>query len=253
MPPPTTTMSKVSVASRSNIADRSNGVSIGGACISHDSMSSPFRRSGAATVFGKCGRLLGVVFAQLVELHDMRIGSLVMRSPAELTAEFRSLGLKVTPQRQLLFRLLHGNTQHPTAEALFDLASSHMPGISLRTVYQTLTDLTAMGELQSFDFGAGATRFDPNVGTHHHLVCSTCGDVADIFADGADQLRVGDQHDFVVAATDIVFRGECGPCRDVVTAGNNPVSTRQPATRQPAIRQPATPQPATRKATRSQS
>ncbi len=152
-----------------------------------------------------------------------------MLSPTELTAEFRSLGLKVTPQRQLLFRLLHLNATHPTADALFELASSQMPGISLRTVYQTLTDLTAMGELQSFDFGAGATRFDPNVGAHHHLVCTTCGDVADIYAEGADRLRVGDHHDFVVAATDIVFRGQCGPCR-AGGATQDPVSIADPAT-----------------------
>ena len=148
-----------------------------------------------------------------------------MRRPTELNAEFRSLGLKVTPQRQLLFRLLYDNATHPTADALFELASSQMPGISLRTVYQTLTDLTAMGELQSFDFGSGATRFDPNVGTHHHLVCTVCGDVADVYAEGADRLRVDDQHDFVVASTDIVFRGECGACRDAAPADHARIST----------------------------
>lgn len=135
------------------------------------------------------------------------------------------MGLKVTPQRQLLFRLLHDTSTHPTADALFELASSQMPGISLRTVYQTLTDLAAMGELQSFDFGSGATRFDPNVGAHHHLLCTTCGDVADIYAEGADRLRVDDQHDFVVASTDIVFRGECGACRNAPAADRSRIST----------------------------
>ena len=72
-----------------------------------------------------------------------------MRSPDQLTVAFRNAGLKVTPQRQLLFRLLHNNSAHPTAESLFVAASAEMPGISLRTVYQTLTDLTDMGELQS--------------------------------------------------------------------------------------------------------
>ena len=62
-------------------------------------------------------------------------------------------GLKVTPQRQLLFRCSHGNTSHPTAEALYTRREPVMPGISLRTVYQTLTDLAAMGELQSLSSG----------------------------------------------------------------------------------------------------
>ena len=66
---------------------------------------------------------------------------LVMRSPTDLATVFRDRGMKLTPQRQLLFRLLHENEAHPSAEALFAVASEQMPGISLRTVYQTLTDL----------------------------------------------------------------------------------------------------------------
>jgi len=142
-----------------------------------------------------------------------------VRTPAELTNAFRSLGLKVTPQRQLLFRLLHDNTSHPTAEALFEVASAQMPGISLRTVYQTLTDLAGMGELQSFAFGGGAIRFDPNVGPHHHQVCTSCDEIADVYVDGIDQLNVSlrnetEAHSFRVASTDIVFRGRCVRCAD---------------------------------------
>ena len=135
-----------------------------------------------------------------------------MRSPVELTAAFRAQGLKVTPQRQLLFRLLHNNTGHPTAEQLFATASDQMPGISLRTVYQTLTDLAAMGELQSFDFGTGATRFDPNLGTHHHVVCRVCGEVCDVYVAGTSDLQVQGLEGFAVDRSDIVFHGTCARC-----------------------------------------
>ncbi|MCU1500757.1 MAG: perR, partial [Ilumatobacteraceae bacterium] len=111
-----------------------------------------------------------------------------MRSPAELTTAFRERGLKVTPQRQLLFRLLHDNATHPTADALFANAAELMPGISLRTVYQTLNDLAAMGELQTVRVDAGSTRFDPNVAQHHHLRCDECGDLHDVYVDGLEQL-----------------------------------------------------------------
>lgn len=90
-----------------------------------------------------------------------------MRSPSQLTGAFRAGGLKVTPQRQLLFGLLYGNDEHPTAETLHvsasASASARIPGIPLRTVYQTLTDLASMGELRQLSFGTGPTRFDPNV------------------------------------------------------------------------------------------
>ena len=82
-----------------------------------------------------------------------------MHSPAELAIQFRSMGRKLTPQRQLIFSLLHNNETHPTAENLYGIASAQMPGISLRTVYQTLNELAEMGELQLIDLGEGGMRF----------------------------------------------------------------------------------------------
>jgi len=138
-----------------------------------------------------------------------------MRSPAELTSAFRARGLKLTPQRQLLFRLLHDNTTHPTAESLFAVASEQMPGISLRTVYQTLNDLTSMGELQCFAFDGAASRFDPNVDAHHHVVCRSCGTVADVYVEGTEALALDDLHGFAIDSSDIVFHGTCAECAGV--------------------------------------
>lgn len=134
-----------------------------------------------------------------------------VKSPEELVVAFRAAGLKVTPQRQLLFRLLHGNEMHPTAETLYEVASAEMPGISLRTVYQTLTDLAAMGELQHIQLG-GAARFDPNVDDHHHSVCDTCGDVRDVYAPNPDHVSVAGLDGFSVRAARIVFSGKCPRC-----------------------------------------
>ena len=79
---------------------------------------------------------------------------------------------------------------HPTAEVLYSEASAQMPGISLRTVYQTLTDLASMGELRLIDVGAGAVRFDPNVDEHHHVICQGCGDVRDVYVAGSQALHI---------------------------------------------------------------
>ena len=135
-----------------------------------------------------------------------------MRSPSELVDAFRSQGLKVTPQRQLLFRLLHDNTAHPSADVLYAEASALMPGISLRTVYQTLTDLTAMGELTQVSFGSGPAHFDPNVADHHHAVCDICGTIIDVYVDGAEQLAIDGLDGFRPAGTSIVFHGSCATC-----------------------------------------
>jgi Fe2+ or Zn2+ uptake regulation protein len=135
-----------------------------------------------------------------------------VRSPAELTDAFRRSNLKVTPQRQLLFRLLHGNTAHPSAEALHAQASSLMPGISLRTVYQTLNDLAAMGELQSVSVGSGPARFDPNVDDHHHAVCQQCGEVVDVYVSDLAGLHVDGLDGFQPSSARLVFSGRCRRC-----------------------------------------
>ena len=135
-----------------------------------------------------------------------------VQSPSELVAAYRSQGRKITPQRQLLFQLMHGNDRHPTAEALFAEASAQMPGISLRTVYQTLNELAEMGELQFIDIGGGATRFDPNLEDHHHVVCTDCGQIRDVHVKGTAALRPLDLEDFTVSEVGVVFQGVCSSC-----------------------------------------
>jgi len=137
-----------------------------------------------------------------------------MRSPTELAALFRSRGLKVTPQRECIFRILHGNEAHPTAEAVFAAASREMSTMSLKTVYQTLNELADLGEMQLLDLGTGSTRFDPNVDAHHHLVCTRCGRVRDLYArfDGLD-VPPAKRQGFRIGGVEVVFRGECADCR----------------------------------------
>jgi len=133
----------------------------------------------------------------------------------ELTDRFRAEGLRVTPQRQALSTLLESNDGHPTVEALHNAARVTMPTLSLKTVYQTVHDLAAMGEVELLDLGTGSVRVDPNVDhPHHHLICTGCGAVRDVPADGAPpDLAPGWRDEFEVAAVEVNFRGRCGNCR----------------------------------------
>lgn len=157
-----------------------------------------------------------------------------MKSPAELTELFRAQGLKVTPQRQCIFRVLHGNPEHPTAEAVYASVSSEMPTISLRTVYQTLNDLASMGELVQLELGTGSARFDPNLDAHHHLVCDRCGKVLDVHVDASNvQVPSASRRGFDIESTEIVFRGVCADCGRLArsTTPSNPKPTNHKTTR----------------------
>lgn len=137
-----------------------------------------------------------------------------MRHPSELVDVFRANGRKVTPQRQCIFGVLFGDTSHPTAEAVYEAARRQMTTMSLKTVYQTLHELVALGEVAALDLGTGTTRFDPNVDTtHHHLVCRACGRVSDLEADfSALRVPAGQDAGFQVGAPEVVFRGWCASC-----------------------------------------
>ena len=138
-----------------------------------------------------------------------------MRTPDQLVTAFRASGRKVTPQRERIFRVLHENQTHPTADAVHAAVVADMPSVSLKTVYSTLHELAEMGELRQLDLGTGSSRFDPNTGDHHHLVCEACGAVQDVAADFPGvTLDAADRFGFEVDATEIVFRGRCRACAD---------------------------------------
>ena len=92
----------------------------------------------------------------------------------------------------MIFGLLQGDASHPTVESLYDRARAEMPTISLKTVYQTVHDLEALGEVHVLDLGTGSVRVDPNVeDAHHHLVCTECGRVRDVLVDVRRPARAG--------------------------------------------------------------
>jgi Fe2+ or Zn2+ uptake regulation protein len=136
-----------------------------------------------------------------------------MHTPTELADAFRASGRKLTPQRERIFRVLHGNHAHPTAEAVHAEVVADMPTVSLRTVYSTLHDLAEMGELVQLDLGTGSARFDPNVADHHHLVCDACGLVQDIDLEVPPFDRPARRAaGFRVDTTQVVLRGRCASC-----------------------------------------
>ena len=137
-----------------------------------------------------------------------------VKSTDELLVTMRSHGMRVTPQRVAIVGHLVGNDTHPTVESIYDAARGEMPAISLKTVYQTVHDLEAIGEVRLLDLGTGAVRVDPNVEhAHHHLVCTVCGRVRDLPVqfDGLTLPRRYRQN-FSVDDVDVIFRGTCDAC-----------------------------------------
>ncbi len=89
-----------------------------------------------------------------------------------------------------------------------------MPTVSLKTVYQTLHELVDMGEISPLDLGTGSSRFDPNQSVHHHLVCTRCHAVRDLYLEmGEIQIPTDQLGGFEAGVAEITFRGLCADCR----------------------------------------
>ena len=162
-----------------------------------------------------------------------------MHSPDVVAAKYKEQGRRLTPQRKLLFSLMHNNESHPTAEGLFEVASKRMPGISLRTVYQTLDELSEMGEIQLMHCDGGAVRFDPNVDEHHHAVCAETGELFDVYVDNIDSLRAQLPAGFEVQNVSIVFHGRLATSASGVSRTSRSNTTKSPA-RQQTVRAKST-------------
>jgi len=135
-----------------------------------------------------------------------------MRSTAELMTVLREHGWKVTPQRIAVYEALRECRSHPTAEEVFDAATARLGSISLRSVYQTLHELTELGEVRTVHLVPGAARFDPNTSAHDHLVCDVCGSIADVVLEPRT-FRPDEIGEFRVESTDVLIHGVCSSCR----------------------------------------
>nr|WP_232805752.1 transcriptional repressor [Glycomyces xiaoerkulensis] len=122
----------------------------------------------------------------------------------------------MTPQRRVIAETLDGAHVHYTADEILDRACRLMPEISRATVYNTLNEMVALGEVLELNLDGRSKRYDPNIEhDHHHLICDGCGATRDVhtLADPLDSLPGDERHGFAVAEASITFRGLCPDCR----------------------------------------
>lgn len=130
-----------------------------------------------------------------------------------LYERLRARGWRMTAQRRAVARALEGEHVHLTADEVFRRARSVLPEVSLATVYNTLGDMVAMGELREVVTGRGAVRYDPNAhDDHSHLSCVGCGRLWDVEVD-TRALAAGAGDGVDVLGVDVVLRVRCADCR----------------------------------------
>jgi Fur family transcriptional regulator, peroxide stress response regulator len=133
-----------------------------------------------------------------------------MRPITELLQLIRGRGGKVTPQRLAVYEALMADTSHPSAEAIHERVCRTMPTVSLATVYKTLNELVALGELRRFDIH-GVSHFDTRTDSHAEVVCLSCDVIMDVPTSGTPLAPTID--DFEIVGQTQTFYGYCAACR----------------------------------------
>jgi Fe2+ or Zn2+ uptake regulation protein len=97
-----------------------------------------------------------------------------------LYTEILNIGLKVTPQRLAILKLLKNNQNHPTAEEVYNELLKEYPAISLTTVYNTLSRFVEAGVIKELNIDPSKMRFDTCMDSHDHFHCRVCNNVYNV-------------------------------------------------------------------------
>lgn len=101
-----------------------------------------------------------------------------MLASGDAAGLLRSSGLRATPQRIAVLKVLSMRS-HPTAEEILEVLAPEHPGTSLATVYNTLSTLTEHGQVQAIGTTEGR-RYDLRTDPHQHVYCRQCRRLADL-------------------------------------------------------------------------
>ena len=129
-------------------------------------------------------------------------------------AELRGAGLRVTAVRVALLETVREG-DHLGVDAVAAGVRDRVGHVSLQAVYEALHALTAAGLVRRIEPAGGSARFEGRVGdNHHHLVCRSCGAVADVdcAVGEAPCLTPSDDGGFTLDEAEVVYWGLCASC-----------------------------------------
>ncbi|MEU6194737.1 MULTISPECIES: Fur family transcriptional regulator [Streptomyces] len=137
--------------------------------------------------------------------------------PPTTAAELRGAGLRVTAARvALLETVRHGD--HLDVEAIASGVRERVGHISLQAVYDALHALTTAGLIRRIEPAGSPARFEGRVGdNHHHVLCRSCGAVADVDCAVGDApcLTASEDHGFAIDEAEVIYWGLCPACSTV--------------------------------------
>lgn len=132
----------------------------------------------------------------------------------DLVSALREASLRVTRPRLSVLAAVHDHP-HADTETVIDTVRADLGAVSHQAVYDVLRALTAAGLLRRIQPAGSTARYEARVGdNHHHVVCRSCGTIADVDCAVGDTpcLSATDDHGFVIDEAEVVYWGTCPAC-----------------------------------------
>ena len=137
-----------------------------------------------------------------------------MPATAELERMLRDATLRVTRPRVAVLSAVH---DHPHADttSIIGVVRDELGEVSQQTVYDVLAALTDAGLVRRIHPPNSVARYESRVGdNHHHLVCRSCGAIADVdcAVGAAPCLTAAGDHGYAVDEAEVIYWGLCSGC-----------------------------------------
>ena len=126
----------------------------------------------------------------------------------------RDASLHVTRPRVAVLAAVH---EHPHADtySIIGHVRRELGGVSQQAVYDVLNALTDAGLLRRIQPRGSVARYESRVAdNHHHVVCRSCGAIADVdcVVGEAPCLTAAEDHGFVIEEAEVIYWGVCPAC-----------------------------------------
>ena len=126
----------------------------------------------------------------------------------------REVALRVTRPRMAVLTAVY---EHPHADtdSIITVVREDLGEVSHQAVYDVLRALTAVGLVRRIEPPGSVARYESRVGdNHHHVVCRSCGFLADVdCAVGTTPcLTASDDHGFAIDEAEVIYWGLCLDC-----------------------------------------
>jgi Fur family ferric uptake transcriptional regulator len=133
---------------------------------------------------------------------------------SELEGMLRRASLSVTRPRVAVLAAIYDDP-HADTYSIIGHVREQLGGVSQQAVYDVLNALTDAKLLRRIQPRGSVARYEARVGdNHHHVVCRSCGVIADIDCAVGDApcLTASDDHGFVIDEAEVIYWGVCPEC-----------------------------------------